>query len=590
MNVAEQGWDRDVPLLEEIIMTMNLESVQAVIAANRAIQMEARKWNVRAGEQVFPVMTSDEWKSWLGSRLNGATSCATVPNLDSLRLPALPADMMGLVREMNPDSITLFGKEIPVEYREPYYGTAKLPQVTLGDEFISTNRWSGLPDEGVKLPGGRLVNVALKSASSYYLLAEGSDIPVLKQTMKNRLNEEQWSRFTDRPTIVVPTTIDDTTVMPEILTAVYGKCAVTGEDLVAFGTLSASRYWSSDPITWKPEWFRSRSEAETAFSKAQAELEKSKVEGREKREREAVQKAAEASKEKARALYGEMPYDNTGDLRDRLYNRAYAYLPSTNAEMRQWTIETEVVNAEAEVVTAELKRKKEEAGASLRKLARPILRSGETESESTVYGVPCNENGPCEQQLATEWRLYSHRDGELLRHKGYRSSSYGSTFIELIRDYMRGESDLAEVLRGLPAEVQQKSELDPILEVVQDVEMARTAKQFAEAAMQCCGGKVDRTLRILENESTAPYGRARRQDAIRRNLSGIENIEVGQRFLGYSRASDVDAILAGAVAWLQTQGTGSVLVTKVQVSQQATVPVVGSSLDALASKWGARRT
>ncbi len=362
----------------------NFAEIQVVITTNRAIQTEARKWNVRAGEVVFPVMTFDEWKSWLGSRLNGAISCSTVSNLESLRLPALDPEMVALTREMNPDSVTILGKELPVEYREPYYGTPKLPQITLGDEFISTNRWSGLPDEGVKLPGGRVLNVVLKPSTSWSALAEGSDIPVLKQTMKNRLNEEQWTRF-DRPVITVPVTIDDTTVLPEIVTAVYGKCTVTDEPLTAFGTLTAYRYWSSDPITWKPEWFRIRTEAETAFSKAQAELEKFKVEAREKREREAIRSEAEAIKTRAKDLYGTYcSYSSEprieGDLRDRLYELYYAWIPDTNEECREWTTKARAIIAEVKVAVAEAQQKHDE---KLAEEARLLA-----EGEKQFGGIP----------------------------------------------------------------------------------------------------------------------------------------------------------------------------------------------------------
>jgi len=344
---------------------MNLETIQAVIAANRAIQMEARKWNIRAGEIVFPVMTSEEWKLWLASRLNGAISCATVINPDLLRLAALDVELVNLTREMNPDSITVLGKVLSVEYREPYYGTPRPPQVTLGDEFISSNRWNELPNEGVKLPGGRALNVILKSSASWSALAEGSDIPALKQTMKSRLNEEQWSRWTDRPFIAVLTEITDEVVLPEIITAVYGKCVVTGDALEAFGTLTAYQYGSSDPITWKSEWFRVRAEAETAFSKAQAELEKAKVEARDRREREAVQKAAEAAKSRAKDLYGEhCSYSSEvkveGELRDRLYSLYYAYLPSDLTELREWTAQANTLIGEVEATVADGKRKHED--------------------------------------------------------------------------------------------------------------------------------------------------------------------------------------------------------------------------------------
>ena len=184
-----------------------------------------------------------------------------------------------------------------------------------------------------------------------------------------------------------------------------------------------------------------------------------------------------------------------------------------------------------EAAVAGAARKTEEENERLRALARPILRPGQAEDEGTTYGMPCNDEGPCDAGNATEWRLYSYRDGKLVRHKGYRSSSYGTTFAELISDYMRGEPDVEEVLRNLPSDAHRKGKQDPVLEAVGgDSEMAHRAKEFAETARQCVGGNVSRALRVLERESTAPYGRARRQAAIEQNIPGIREAEAGQRF------------------------------------------------------------
>lgn len=567
---------------------MNIEAIQAVITANHAIQMEARRWNVRAGEIVFPVMTSEEWKLWLASRLNGAISCATITNPDLLRLPALDVDLVNMTREMNPDSITVLGKELPVEYCS---GCA--PRVWIDFREDEANDWLKLPDE-ICLPGGREVSVcSAVEGYGYYIEAPSSQF---KAKVRERLNQGQWEKWSDRPVITVPTEITDEVTLPEIITAVYGRCVVTSEPLVAYGTLTAYRYWSSDPITWKSEWFRVRSEAEEAFSKAQAELEKAKVEAQERWERESVQKGAEAAKEKARKLYREIPYDDTGDLSDRLYNQAYIFcIPSDNAEIRQWTIETEAIIAEVEVVLAEIRRKKEAAAEALRELARPILRPGETESESTVYGVPCNDDGPCDLESAKSWRLYSHRDGELRPYKGFRSSARGKTLRELVRDYMCGDQDVEAVLASLPAETCKSTELDPILDVVSDLATARSAKAFAEAALGCVGGNIVRAIRILDNESNAVYGRARRQDAIRKNLPGIDNTEAGQRFLGHYQAAVTNEELAGAVAWLQSlqssngkKSAPAIGVQSVRPAEPQAPPATGNSLDALASKWGGR--
>jgi hypothetical protein len=310
-------------------------------------------------------MTSAEWREWLRPRLGGAVSCATISGPEALRLPELSPEKIAMVRDSNPDTIVVLGAELSVEYREPYYGTAKSPQITLGGEFVSSNRWIGLPDEGVRLPSGRAVNIVLKSASSYYALAEGSDIPILKKTMKDRLNEEAWKSFTDRPAITAPDLSDENVTLPEIATAVYGTCAVTGESLLAYGTITAYRSWSLDPVTWKAEWFRSRVDAESASGKAQAELEKSKVEAREKRLVAAARVAAEESQKNAGELYNRYCGDGSDvalgeELREKLYSRRYSRLPLTADELVRWKAETDAMIAEVEAsVTAAIAKKAE---------------------------------------------------------------------------------------------------------------------------------------------------------------------------------------------------------------------------------------
>lgn len=93
--------------------------------------------------------------------------------------------------------------------------------------------------------------------------------------------------------------------------------------------------------------------------------------------------------------------------------------------------------------------------------------------------------------------------------------------------------------------------LGPVIEAVGgDVETARKAKDLAEAAVLQCGGRRAIALSALRSQATAPYGRARRQAGLRESIPGIEETNAGSRFLGQSRSADVDALLAGAVAWL----------------------------------------
>jgi hypothetical protein len=160
---------------------------------------------------------------------------------------------------------------------------------------------------------------------------------------------------------------------------------------------------------------------------------------------------------------------------------------------------------------------------------------------------------------------------------------------------MRGEQDVEAVLASLPAETRKPTELDPILDVVSDLATARAAKAFAEAALGCVGGNIVRAIRILDSESNAVYGRARRQDAIRKNLPGIDSTEAGQRFLGHYQAGVTNEELAGAVAWLQSLQSSNgnkksaPVVQSVRPAEPQAPPVTGNSLSALANKWGARQ-
>ncbi|MEA1962759.1 MAG: hypothetical protein U9M94_00805 [Patescibacteria group bacterium] len=55
----------------------------------------------------------------------------------------------------------------------------------------------------------------------------------------------------------------------------------------------------------------------------------------------------------------------------------------------------------------------------------------------------------------------------------------------------------------------------------------------------------------MQDEYNAPYGYARRQDALRRSFPALEESEIGGKFFCFYRASDVNAWLLGAIAWLE---------------------------------------
>ncbi len=330
--------------------------VQAVCEENRLLLKRARDLNYRAGENVFSVLSQREISVWLEKRLNGARNIWEIDSAETLRFPALDEELIQLVISENPDTTRVLDAEFPVEYRGQY-----LPRVTLRKES-GADRWQELPDEGVKLTGGRAVEVVL--SFDYYTTLVDSNIPKLKEKVKNHLNQKQWESWKERPAISAPNLEIDGAVLPEITEIVYGQCVITGESLKAFGVLQAHRgYYSSDPVRWEGLWLRTREEAESYQAKAQAEFEKELVKTREKREQEAVRKDAEAAKEQLRVIQSCNDWNVSAEygLRSRVYERANAYyLPSTVSELKQWTVETLALVAEAKQALAEIQGKREE--------------------------------------------------------------------------------------------------------------------------------------------------------------------------------------------------------------------------------------
>lgn len=341
-----------------------------VVRANRELQAKARQWNVRAGQEVFKILSRQEWEQWLAERLQGAISVATIPDLDSLRLPPLDQEIVNLIMQENPDTIEVLGQTCKVEY----VGMSDVPRLRIDFRGEQANDWQKLPDE-IRLPGGREVVVySAVDGYRYYIDAKSAQF---KAKVRECLNQGLWDNWRDRPTITAPDMASQDACLPEIASAQYGVCVVTGEPLIAFGITSPSRYWGSDPIQWKAEWFRTRSEAEKRLESAKVEFDRFKAEEREKREREEARKAAEAAQAKMSELYEKYYHGSEVKLesgvREKLYSRRYAYLPPSSAELKQWTAETNAVIAEVEVAVAEADRIKAEEEARRAKAAEILL-------------------------------------------------------------------------------------------------------------------------------------------------------------------------------------------------------------------------
>ncbi|OIO37983.1 MAG: hypothetical protein AUJ72_03390 [Candidatus Omnitrophica bacterium CG1_02_46_14] len=259
------------------------ENFLAVIEHNRELQIKAREINTRAGEAVFPIMGLAEWKQWLTSRLNGARRVAEIANMEVLYLPELDQEVINKILTENPDTVEALEQSFLVTYR-----SGCVPQIILEGDMTENNRWIELPDAGIKLPGGRQVEIKVVtstgwSGSSY----ADTSIPALKEKVRNHFNKKVWENW-EKPPMVIPNLAADCSFIPEIVTQEYGKCVVTGIPLIACGTVIAYRPWSSDPITWKYEWYRERKTAEENWNKAIAALVQYQSDERKKRALAAV--------------------------------------------------------------------------------------------------------------------------------------------------------------------------------------------------------------------------------------------------------------------------------------------------------------
>jgi len=448
-------------------------AIDAVLRANAIRQERARSLNTRTGETAFTVFSSDEVNDRFVNALSGARRIAEVINPEALALPALDENLTASVLRDNPDVIQILGSELAVEYR----GSGYAPRVKLSEEMVKANSWTRLPDEGVRLPGGKPIEVVV--SFGYYATIGSTDIPQLKAKVREHLNQGLWERWI-KPAFETPDPKAEGSVVP-FETAVYGQCVVTGDELRAYGTIRfRAGYYSS---SWETAWFRSLVEAQNTadesarkFSELQAaakaereRLERARVEAE---ARAAALAEAEAARDELKGLSGRDGWNDLAyEFRQAVEGRTgyYNRLPETAELLSGWAVEARALFARVEAELPEAIRRRREA-----------------------------------------------------------------------------ERAQAE------AEREEREELAVIFTMIgDDLSLARQAKELAEAAENIKGHK--EALFVLREESEAPYGRSRRQDALRWKVPGIEGTEIGERLLASSKASFVDALLAGAVAWLEAE-------------------------------------
>lgn len=382
------------------------EQLEAVFASNRAILKRAAELNARAGETIFRIPSFDELTTQMKARLAGARSIAEIRDVDALRLPGLDAALVLKDLADNPDTIVVLGQEVSVEYRVPYYGGMYAPRIVLSAETVAAKQWLELPDEGVRLPGGRSVEISLAG------IVSNVDIVALKRDMRVYVDRTAWNNWA-RPEITIPDMADESATIPEIVEACYGTSMVDGKPLIAFGTVK--RTWSGTLVGF---WTTKREEAEDARRVVVERFEEDSeaaAASRERLRKEALEREAlEEARTAAWTVQGDVraaqkrAYEAGlgGEVRELLYRASHGFLPMSLDGLLTWTAETRALieradaqieaEREAKAADAELCKKLAEEAEAIATKGSNLLRAsinGEylilgtlrTELESKVF-------------------------------------------------------------------------------------------------------------------------------------------------------------------------------------------------------------
>jgi hypothetical protein len=329
-----------------------------VIEENRALVTRMRELNVRAGEDRFAVPTREQLAVGIAKILGGVGRLADIRWPETLRLPALDAEAEAEVLRLCPETITVCGREVPVEYRAPYYGTPRPPLVRMDFRGEQAKDWLKLPAGGISLPDGREVVIVGPVEGCGWSEVEGPSSQ-FKGKVLERLTQGQWDSWkSSAPAIELPEVVDYYSVVPfEVV--VYGHCPVTGAELQAYGTVvpKSYRYYDTD-LYFEGRWFRDHLEAHNTADTSAERLCELYDELAEKR-REAEERATrDALKKRVGELHGSHGYNRelAEGLRTRMYNTYYGYSGGTTT-----VAEMEALIAEVDTAVVALEERKAEA-------------------------------------------------------------------------------------------------------------------------------------------------------------------------------------------------------------------------------------
>jgi hypothetical protein len=233
--------------------------LREIINANNARQYSARELNRLAGKQIFPVLSEAEMLEFVTTALDGATNAATIVDIERLRLPALDQKLVAQIKNCNLTSMMLLGDIHYIDYSD-----ALVPKICVYLDGRSAQLVGELDDNGIFLPDGR--QVALQVHIGFNGEHTSKDIPALKRALRDYVLDRVWNHWS-RPVLPTPNYVDENSTVADVVSAQWGTCPVTGEAMLAYGTVRGVG------AEFETVWVRDREAAEEARQRAVTFLE-----------------------------------------------------------------------------------------------------------------------------------------------------------------------------------------------------------------------------------------------------------------------------------------------------------------------------
>jgi hypothetical protein len=565
--------------------------LKTVIERNREQQRKARDLNIRAGSDVFPIMSRTEWREWLAQRLNGARCAMEVVDFESLQLPQLDPELVQLVITENPDTVTIEGVSLQIEYGKEYYGGGVYCRTSVEEEFAR-----GVKADAVLLPSGRTVEIRCSghSAKSFAELVEKLERSRIERCWSEARREHKTSWTSDSAKVVG--------WLSKVGSSIEITRTENGNGVPIYGFVGLKRY--SGYSEWQLFLAETEEKAAEETQKSLEVLIKAAV-----KEQLAIPQE-EPWQSKSTGWYSSWSLTDLGNALQARYESLVTEhaenLNSSNIEERIEALKAAMEAAKTEIggdhaeVKQLIETTEQEVEALIEKIddryfveteieqAREAIRNAKDYLKSAVYD---DAKASCKIAAKTAGQLQSlctsrsqtKREAEDARSEvsdelynlqyGYdeyddATQEERSEADDLSRDISNALSDRRyEVVIEKVAEAQKL--IARVKAAMPDRQAARRAR-FPEAVWEAVGddeytaekavelaktaadfvGK-EKALRVFEQESNAHYGRVRRQDAVCYSMYQIAQTEIGDSFLNLYRARDVDAWLAGAVACLE---------------------------------------